>query len=136
VSKLKSAIGFTPHRLTLDSPLDAGKAKSKGKAKKKPRPSSESSSGSEGSRGMRGRGARKGGREIHGKKGPSTPAKKGQKGGRGKGGMNLDSSHYSGNSSHNLKMGSYRKMYTKYLLLFHKVIACISVSDKVIVVQW
>jgi hypothetical protein len=41
-------------------------------------------------------------------------------------GMNLDSSHYSGNST-NLEKGSYGKMHTKYVL-FHKVIACISES--------
>jgi hypothetical protein len=50
--------------------------------------------------------------------------------------MSLDSSHYSGNSSHNLEEGSFMtKMYTQHVL-FHKVIACISVSDKVIAVQW
>ena len=47
--------------------------------------------------------------------------------------MNLDST-YSGNST-NLEKGPYGKMYTKYVL-FHKDNTCISVSDKVIVVQW
>jgi hypothetical protein len=42
--------------------------------------------------------------------------------------------HLLGNST-NLEEGSYGKMYTKSVL-FHRVITCISVSDKVIVVQW